>query len=48
MEDGLYLDFSTFEDPEDKEIETIRAVEDKILNGEITKEEAAFLLGTMY
>ena len=45
MEDGLYLDFRNFEDSTDSDVNTVRAIEEKILNGEITKEEAVFLLG---
>jgi|SaaInlLV_10m_DNA_2_1039722.scaffolds.fasta_scaffold234596_1 hypothetical protein len=43
MEEGLYLDFSNFEEL-NLDINNIKNIEDRLISGEITKEEALFLL----
>lgn len=43
MEEGLYLDFSNLEEL-NLDVNNIRDIEDRLISGEITKEEALFLL----
>ena len=43
MEEGLYLDFNNFGEL-NLDVNNIRNIEDRLISGEITKEEALFLL----
>ena len=47
MEEGLYLDFSNFRDNFENlnsDVTNIKSIENRLISGEITKEEALFLL----